>query len=261
MMKKIFFILLFTSLFLLIIDKAIGFGLVRDITQSIFTPIEVGLHEIGLKTYDRVIFLVKLPVVYGENKELKRQIGELQGLLVENENLREENKVLKEQLGVQIEGREVDIFAKVLGEGSDGAKVFILINQGEARGVEVGDVVVLRKFLVGKVVSVNKRQAIVLPIFSNESKVPVYVLSLDEKISGLAIGQYNSQVKLIEVLQDEGFSIGDLVVTSGSAGVYPSGLLVGRVEKIDKDENTLFQEAELSMFWDAKEIRNVFILK
>lgn len=260
-MKRTFFILLFVSLFLLITDRTIGFGLIRGVVQTIFAPIEVGLHELGLKTYDKIVFLLKLPAIYGENKELRKEVFELRGLAAENESLQEENKVLKEQLGVQIEGKKVEISAKVLGEESDGAKVCVLINQGEAGGVGINDVAVVRKFLVGKVVNVSKRQAMVLPVFSNESKVPVYVLSSDKKISGLAVGQYNSQVKLTEVLQDENFKIGDLVVTSGSAGVYPSGLLVGKVEKINKDKNTLFQEAELSMFWNMKELDNVFILK
>lgn len=260
-MKKTFFTLLFSSLLLLFFDKMIGFSLARDITQIIFGPIEIGLHETGLIIHDRIVFLIKLPVVNNENKELKEEIRELQTLHIENEELKNENKDLREQLGVKVEGIRVEVLARVQGEVISGEKVFILINKGKVDGVEVDDIVVKRSFLIGKVASVSRNQARVLPIFSNESKVPAFVFSFDKKINGLAIGEYNGQVKFTEVLQDESLVAGDLVVSSGSAGTFPAGLLIGKIEEVKKDKNELFQEAKLSLFWDMKELGNVFILK
>ncbi|MBM4402741.1 MAG: rod shape-determining protein MreC, partial [Candidatus Cloacimonetes bacterium] len=61
--------------------------------------------------------------------------------------------------------------------------------------------------------------------------------------------------------QDEDLQREDLVLTSGSAGTYPPDLLIGKVEEIEKKENQLFQEATLSMFWEIKELNDVFVLK
>lgn len=260
-MKKTFFTLFFSSLFLLFFDKTIGFSLVRDITQIIFGPIEIGLHETGLTIHNRIVFLMKLPVINQENKELQEKIKELQSLQLENEELKNENKDLREQLGVRLEGNKVEVLARVQGEVTIGEKIFILINKGEVDGVEIDDIVVKRSFLIGKVVSVSRNQSRVLPIFSNESKVLAFVFSFDKKINGLAIGEYNGKVKFTEVLQDETLVVGNLVVSSGSAGAFPAGLLVGKIEEVKKDKNELFQEAELSMFWNIKELENVFVLK
>lgn len=260
-MKKEFLVLVTISLFLLIVDKSIGFGWARDVTQTIFAPIEMGLHEVGILTYRKIIFLTKLPKMYQENGQLKEEIDFLQNLIVENQRLESENKVLKEQLGVRVEGVEIKVFARILGEVISGEKVSVLINKGEIDGVFVDDTVVWRKFLVGRIVKVSHRQAEILPIFSNESKVPVQVSSVDKKSSGLVIGDFNSRVRLVEVLVEEGLAIGELVISSGAGGIYPYGLLIGRIQKIQKDENKFFQEAELDMFWNIKELESVFVLK
>lgn len=254
-------ILIGFSLFLMVFDKTIGFGLLHNATQTIFVPIEVGLHEIGVRVSDTLIFLLSIPVVYRNNQELRQELENLQGLEVENQLLKEENKALREQLGVSLEKGKVEIMARVLGEKTEGEKVFLLLNKGQIDGVEVGDTVLYRKFLVGKVVEVGKKQAQVLPIFSNESRVPVAVLSAEKRVNGLVVGKYNSQIKLIEVLQEETLGSGDLVISSGAAGTYPVGLLIGKVSKIEQDENKLFQEASLLMFWEVKNLQNVFILK
>lgn len=259
-MRGTLFTLLSISLFLLVFDKTIGFGSLRDFTQIIFSPIEIGLHEVGLVICDKIIFLSKLPLIYRQNQEFKAEINNLQGLLAENKILENENKVLKEQLGVEIEAKKLQIFARVLGQKADGEKVFILINKGKADGVLIGDVV-LRKFLIGRVTTVSSHQAEVLPIFSQASKVPVYVVGSNKRISGLVVGEYNSQIKLKEILQDENLQIGDLVLTSGLGGTYLPDLLIGKVEEIEREENELFQEAKLTMFWDIKELENVFILQ
>ncbi len=248
-------------MFLLVFDKSIGFGLARDITQTIFGPIEIGLHESGLIIHDRIVFLMKLPVINEENKELQERIKELQSLQFENEELKNENKSLREQLGVKVDGIRAEVLARVQGEVISGEKIFILINKGKVDGVEVDDIVVNRSFLIGKVVSVSQNQARVLPVFSNESKVPAFVFSFDKKINGLVIGEYNDKIKFTEVLQDESLMVGDLVVSSGSAGTFPGGLLIGKIEEVKKDKNELFQEAKLSLFWNMKELRTVFILK
>lgn len=260
-MKKVFLILVSVSILLMIFDRGVGFGLARDFTQIIFSPIEIGLHEVSLAICDKIIFLSKLPLIYRQNQEFKAEINDLQGLLAENQILKNENKVLKEQLGVEIEAKKLQIFARVLGQKADGEKVFILINKGKVDGVLIGDVVVLRKFLIGRVTTVSSHQAEVLPIFSQASKVPVYVVGSNKRISGLTVGEYNSQIKLKEVLQDENLQIGDLVLTSGLGGTYLPDLLIGKVEEIEREENELFQEAKLTMFWDIKELENVFILQ
>lgn len=260
-MKKTFFILLIASLFLLVFDKVVGFGLARDITQNFFAPLEVGLHEIGVKASKTFVFLLRIPEVYTKNQTLQEELGRLQDFEAENQLLKEENKSLREQLGVSLEEGEVEILACVLGEMTQGEKIFLLINKGTTDGVESGDIVLYRKFLLGKVVVAERRQAQVLPIFSNDSKVPVAVLSAGKKVNGLVVGKYNSQIKLVEVLQEETLASGDLVVSSGAAGTYPIGLLIGKVKKIEREEDKLFQEANLSMFWDVKELQNVFILK
>ena len=84
---------------------------------------------------------------------------------------------------------------------------------------------------------------------------------MDKRASGLVIGDFNSQVRLVEVLQEEGLAIGQLVISSGVGGIYPYGLLIGRIQKIQKDENKFFQEADLDMFWNMKELESVFVLK
>ncbi|MFH1894783.1 MAG: rod shape-determining protein MreC, partial [Patescibacteria group bacterium] len=53
---------------------------------------------------------------------------------------------------------------------------------------------------------------------------------------------------------------GDSVLTSALGGVFPGGILVGKISKVEKNDVESFQKAQVQPSFDIKELEDVFII-
>ena len=125
-------------------------------------------------------------------------------------------------------------YAKVLIDKESPFLRSIIINKGSKNGVKAGMVVYDDIYLVGKVVEVNFITSRVLLISDINSKIPVTIQPLN--IQGIMSGldkqkgnlQYIKDDKLINKNNEE-----LIVVTSGSGGVFKSGIPIGKIDFTD----------------------------
>ena len=110
----------------------------------------------------------------------------------------------------------------------------IFIKAGEVHGVFEDFAVINERGLVGKVISSSKNNSRVILINDQNSSVPVTTLSknFNAIIKGTADGKYltSSFVK-----EEKKPIIGDVLVTSGNAKIFPQDILVGKVIKVSED--------------------------
>ncbi len=259
-MLRRYIILLFISLVLITSDRVIGFGSVKTVLQVPLMPISYGLYSVGYTVDGLVKFIVSLPSVYQENLKMQDKIKSLEESLVRYDDLVEENKALRQQLNIAGERSGQKVMASVVGIDDSNGAIFILINKGARDGLKEDMIVVLGKSLVGRITKVNRVSSYVLPIISTQSKVPVKVLTGgDDVVKGLLVGELNKNIVLTEVLQKDEIHTGDLIVVSGEGGIYPTGLLVGRVGEITSKDNELFKKATVEPVWVLEDLRTVFI--
>ena len=129
-------------------------------------------------------------------------------------------------------------YAKVLIDKESPFLRSIVINKGSKNGVKAGMTVYDDIYLVGKITEVNFRTSRVLLISDINSKVPVTIQPLN--IQGIMSGldrqkgtlQYIKGDKLINKYNDE-----LIVVTSGSGGVFKSGIPIGKINSLDSLNN------------------------
>lgn len=136
----------------------------------------------------------------------------------------------------------------------------VLINRGEKEGIEKGLVVVNSQGLVGRIVEVYPRQAKVLLILDERSKVGVR----DQESRDVAILQGKGEEGVCELkylLNKASIEIGDNVITSGLGGIFPQGILVGKVSRVRKNPRRLFQEVEVVSSVDFGKLEELFIIK
>lgn len=260
-MRNTLVTLLITALMLIFLDKIIDFAWARNFFQVISKPIETGFFEGGLRLHQGLEFALALPSIYQENQKLKAELTDRMSLLQENATLKQENEVLKEQLGVKHLFDQHYLQAAPLGKlYFEGAEV-ILIDQGSLNGVGENQIVVIKDLLVGRVMKVFDSVAYVLPITSSQSKIPAKTLDSEKPAKGLAVGEFNARLLLTQVMPGEELRVGDVVVTSGEGGVFQTGLLLGRIKKIHREDNKLYQSAELLRLWDVDDLKVVFILQ
>jgi len=192
-----------------------------------------------------------------ENKQLRNFFHELLAEKASLTELKEENEVLREalQLGLQKEFKLilVDVTSKDIGQDS------ILINQGSQDGLSPGmPVITQQKILLGRIAEVFEKFSRVVLISSKDS-------SFDAKISGTAItgvarGQGGSDLKFDLVPQEKELKVDDLVVSSALGGIYPEGLLVGRVIKASRDDVSSFYQSEIAPLFDLRSTTMVFVI-
>ena len=116
----------------------------------------------------------------------------------------------------------------------------ITINLGSDAGIEEDMAVISGEGLIGRVQKVSKTTSEIKLITTNDinSKISVTIQSADDTIYGIMSG-YDSQENLLEISstnKDIENLEGSKVYTSGMGGIFPSGILIGEVFKIEEDK-------------------------
>lgn len=197
-----------------------------------------------------------------ENDDLK---NENQKLLLEF-SLLKENSREEQTLEEVFNSTKGDNFEMVLTKiiGLDASYDFILIDKGSDDGIfENMPVISSQKVLYGKVFKAYQNFSQVMLISSKDSVVDVKVQSDDpakNSVYGAVKGEGNFSAYLDLIDLNAQIKENDYLITSGLEGVFPRNLLVGKIRSVDKDDLKPFQTAEISLFFEVKNIENLFVV-
>ena len=189
--------------------------------------------------------LTKLWSTMEENKILRSQIelisvyqAKLEEAYRDIDDLKKFNELLlsmseSETISATIIQRSMENFTNTL-----------VINIGSADGVELGDAVISSKGLIGKVTSLSENTSVVLLLTTEleMNKITVKIQVDPNKTSEAILEKYdpNTQSYLLKLLDtNSSITEGMKVVSSGSGGLFPSGLLVGTVNHVETLPNAI----------------------
>ena len=166
---------------------------------------------------------------YEDYQKNKSKLQELKSKDLSKEIIEFENMELKRLIeDYFIEDEQV--YAKVLIDKESPFLRSIVINKGSKNGVLAGMVVFDDIYLIGKVVEVNFLTSRVLLISDINSKVPVTIQSINIEAIMSGFSQQQGILEYIKGEQQEDIKDQELiVVTSGSGGVFKSGIPVGKI--------------------------------
>ena len=187
--------------------------------------------------------------------DLARTIFRRGGAVAENEQLREETALLREQnarlMQLQRENRELrgllnlksppggkPIAASIVAyNATDFAQKFTL-NVGTRQGVKPKDVVYAAEGVIGQVVTVSPISSSVLLLNDRESGVGA--MTARTRATGVLQGTGEHLCRLEYLDFNADVRVGDLVITSGKDGgsqIYPPGMTLGRIVQIERDKS------------------------
>jgi len=181
--------------------------------------------------------------LYNDYLIVKEKINLLQSEKYENEFLKEENKRLKKTIDEYIYNSK-EMVAKVLIDNNSPFLKSIIVNKGSKDNVKLGMAVLDGSYLVGKIVEVNYSTARALLVSDLNSKIPVGIEpgNIQSILSGTG-----KQYGKIEYLESEIFIENESIVyTSGSGGLFKSGIPVGIYNKKNTEEQTVTFFSKLS---------------
>lgn len=204
--------------------------------------------------------------LYDKYKELKNKEEQVDAIISQNDNLRNEVNKLKETLDLNsILSDKVYMNATVVTRNIGYWYDEITIDKGSKNGIEKGMAVVNPKGLIGQITKVSNYSSTV-KLLSNENmsdKISVKIKVNDGYVYGL-ISQYDSKTNTYTV---EGISENvDInknadVVTTGMGTIFPSGLMVGKVEKVTTDNFDLSKVVEVKAAVNFDDLDYVTVLK
>lgn len=195
-----------------------------------------------------------------ENIELKKKVAELE---LEEERYREvvlENKRLRELLSLREYKKNYIASARIIARGTDNWTHTLLIDKGAKDGVAKDMAAITPKGLAGKIASVSDSFAYLLLL--NDINFSASVRLQGSRTEGVLSGTGSRSCILKYVPFEETVKTGDIVITSGLDMLFPPGIPVGYVTKVDsKTGGGYFQYIEVLPFQDTTKIEEVAIVK
>ena len=172
--------------------------------------------------------------VYTENQRLKQENRDL--MLQQNKYyaLRAENKLLSKLLKYEIPDNADFVTAQIISSDNKDFSYSVVVYLGDKHNVSRGQISLNEKGVVGRVDEVGGNYARIMLITDINSKIPV--MTERQRVRGILSGDNTSEPKLIFTPLNADIRAGDLIVTSGVAGGFPSGLPIGTVYSTDDSQ-------------------------
>lgn len=223
-----FFLVLFskTDYFLINSIKNISSGFINPITRIVASPLNAMSNLVN--QYDQFRNLKF------ENKILQEEIIRLkkwQTLAIQNSR---ENKVLKKLLNATNNNLKLVKTASLINRNDALFSKIININAGFQDNIKNNMSAINERGLVGKVIETTPNNSRILLL--SDPNLSVSVKTISDGIFSIVTGAGDNKHLISTFIKDNKMpKIGDIVVTSGTAQIFPVDLLVGKISKIEKD--------------------------
>ena len=237
-----------------------------NLAQTITSPFRAAYTAAHGWLEDKRNYYEDTTLLKEENEELKRQIAEMEAEVRQAQSDREENRRLRQLLNLREQRRDLSDFeaATITEHSTSNWTSYLTLNRGTEHGVEKRDCVITeRGDLVGVVSEVGSNWCTVLNLIDTDTSLGALVFRTDD--IGVAEGDFSlmsrGRLRLDYLPAGAQLLNGDLVVTSGLGGYYPSGLVIGTVEEVQTDESGATSYAILAPSANFDELTQVFIIK
>ena len=210
-----------------------------------------GLERIGTEYVDLI-------GVRAENQRLRRRMAE-----IESENLQLREALVASGHLARIAGMRDEIDIPMLPSevvGLDVSPWFrsVLIDRGGSHGVRPGHPVMTHEGVVGLVTATAGRAAKTMLLLDRQSAVDAVVQR--SRARGVLRGIGREHLEFEFVVRGADVALGDVIVTSGLGGVFPKGLRLGEVVKLEDSGGRLMRTAVVDPAVDLGQLEQVFVM-
>lgn len=175
------------------------------------------------------------------------------------ERLEDENRQLRELLGLQAQLTVRSVAAQVMYEAPDPYSRKLFIDRGATQGVALGAPAVNEGGVVGQVTRVYPLTSVVTLLSDRDAAISV--LNVRSQQRQVAFGGVDGGMELRFVPANADVQVGDLLTTSGVDGVHPPGLAVGRVKHVDRRADSGFARVLVAPTVSLDAVRHLLVLE
>jgi rod shape-determining protein MreC len=197
--------------------------------------------------------------IYWDNQHLRQRLTRLQ---IETDALRgerQENARLRQLLNLEERHPYSLVASSVVGRSLDRLGGSLTIDKGLADGIEPGRAILTPDGLVGRVERATQHQARILTLLHRDCAVAARVDR--SRVDGVLQWEFGTHpvLNLSYVSSQEDVKVGDLVVTSGLGGIFPSGIRIGTVARVGLDANGLMKEISVRPAVDFRSLEEILV--
>ncbi|HYI43475.1 MAG TPA: rod shape-determining protein MreC [Sphingomicrobium sp.] len=210
------------------------FRSVRGAGVDLVAPISGALHQVGTTVSGLASGAGSYWDAANQNASLKRQRDAMARQLMLARTIQLENRELKAAL--QLRERTVDVVAtgRLVGSSFQSPRRFAVLSAGQSDGVAAGMPVRSAQGLIGRVIDTGVAASRVLLVSDRSNIVPARLLRTGQAVISQGRGDGTVEVKPLEVGRNP-FRRGDIVITSGTGGLYPPLVPIARVVRLADD--------------------------
>jgi len=169
-----------------------------------------------------------------QNAQLKRERELMLQRIVEAKAISLENRELKASLQLREHSRAPVAMGRVVGSSFSSPRRYAIFSVGRSDGVAVGMPVRSAKGLIGRVIDAGSLASRVLLVSDRASIIPARILRDGQPVISQGRGDGTIDLRPLEVGRNP-FKPGDIVITSGTGGLYPPLVPIARVVRLDDD--------------------------
>jgi rod shape-determining protein MreC len=233
---------------------------IKDIFYSSTKPAQEIFYQFSHQINKLVVFISSINQLEQENIELRKENQELLARVAQLQEMERENQFLHQQIGLSDSEPKELILARVIGQEASGLGRYFLINKGKKDGVkEKAIVITAGNLLVGRVTEVASSFSKVQLIIDANSRVNALIQ--ESGMTGLVKGDQGLSLVIDLLPQGEVIEKGQTVVSSGRAGLFPAGLLIGQIQRVISSDVQISQIAKVKPAVDFNELERVFVIK
>lgn len=242
-------------------DKA---GVAENVLNSITEPGQIAVTETGNWFTNIFSYFGSIKALKEENELLKQQNIALDKQLRDSLGYEKENYDLRQMLDLVEKDSSLDLLpVRITAKNPSNWYSTFTINKGAKDGVQKNQpVITTNKELIGQVYNVGTDWAEIVTVFDTECGVS----SIVERSGDMGIVEgdvslgFKGYCRLGYMSRNTDVTTGDYIETSGLGGVYPKGILIGKVVDVTEDNVSMSKSAIVEPFVDFGKIKDVFVL-
>jgi rod shape-determining protein MreC len=222
------------ALLILSLTSPRSYEAVRGVALDATAPVTAALSEVTTTVTGLFSGAGDYWDAASQNGQLKRERAALMRRMVEARAIQEENRQLKAALELRERNNGTVAAGRVVGSSFESPRRFAVISVGGSDGVRVGMPVRAPEGLIGRVIEAGSLASRVLLVTDRANIVPARILRGGQPVISTGRGDGTIDVRPLEVGKNP-FRPGDIIVTSGTGGLYPPLVPIAKIIRLDDD--------------------------
>ena len=236
------------------------FSYVENAFSNLVMPIQSGITFIKNKLSGNEDYFATMDTLKEENEKLRQRNIELEEALRQLEVIQSENSTLKEYLNLTEQYKSYKtVPAYIINKDISNYSSIFVINAGTDNGIKENMTVIAAEGLVGHIISVTKDTAKVQTLIDTSNVVSATLENSKDNV--IARGTLNgNELKATYISTDTVLTEEEKLHTSGMGGIYPKGIYIGKIKKINETKNITDRSFILETAVDFKNLETVLVI-